>query len=83
MPIRIQRKRSKATDMGKILDGDGVEVMAGCTVGFSYGTPPVGVIAPVIERDGKLIAITEGHRPSECEVRLLKAHVGYFYVRKE
>ena len=40
-------------NIGKILDSDGVEVKAGCKIWFTYGIPPVLVIAPVIERDGK------------------------------
>ena len=66
----------------KILDSDGVEVTAGCTVFFSYGIPPVGVVAPVVDRDGVLIALTKGHHPSEAEVRDLEKHVGCFYVQK-
>lgn len=66
----------------KIKDSDGVEVTAGCTISFGYGIPPVGVKATVIERDGKLIALTPGHKPAECRVSELKRHVGDFYVRK-
>lgn len=63
-----------------INDSDGVEVVAGCTIHFGYGIPPVPVVAPVIERDGVLIALTEGHRPSECRVSALARHVGDFWV---
>ena len=45
-------------ERAKVLDGDGKEVRAGCTIGFSYGIPPIGVAAPVIERDGELVALT-------------------------
>jgi len=48
----------------KIVDDDGVEVTAGCVIHFSYGAPGVGVDAPVIERDGRLIALTPGHKPA-------------------
>lgn len=65
-----------------IRDSDGVEVVAGCTIHFGYGAPGVGVWAPVIERDGKLIAITKGHKPAECPVAQLKKHVGDFWVVK-
>jgi hypothetical protein len=70
-------KRSK-----KIYDADGVQVTDGCEVSFSYGIPPVGVIAPVIERDGDLIVITKGHHPEESYAMHLKDAVGDFYVRK-
>jgi hypothetical protein len=70
----------KPATRSKILDGDGVEVTEGCTIRFSYGIPPVGVTAPVINRNGKLIAITKGHNPAECPVRELEGHVGYFRV---
>lgn len=69
-------------NIGKILDSDGVEVKAGCKIWFTYGIPPVLVIAPVIERDGKLIAITDGHSPRECEVRHLEEHVASFYIHR-
>ena len=64
----------------KILDSDGIEVTPGCTIFFSYGIPPVGVRAPVIERDGELIAITKGHHPEEGKVSELEDLVGCFYV---
>lgn len=66
----------------RILDSDGVEVTAGCTIHFGYGIPPVGVEAPVIERDGVLVALTPGHNPKECKVSSLMKHVGDFWVRK-
>ena len=61
-------------------DSDGVKVKAGDVVTFSYGIPPVGVTAPIIERDGELIALTTGHNPSECAVSSLRKHVGDFWV---
>jgi hypothetical protein len=64
----------------KIVDSDGVKVIPGCTIFFSYGIPPVGVVAPVIERDGELIAITKGHSPEEGKVSELMNLVGCFYV---
>lgn len=68
------KKRRKFRDM------DGREVKAGDVVGFSYGIPPVRVRAPVIERDGRLIALTEGHNPSECPVSQLKKYIGDFWI---
>lgn len=67
----------------KILDGDGIEVTDGCTVCFSYGIPPVHVVAPVIYKNGKLVAMTIGHSQAQCEVRHLEKHVGYFYVSRK
>ncbi len=66
----------------KIRDGDGVEVVAGCAIYFSFGLPPVGVLAQVIERDGDLIALTPEHNPKECKVSELRRHVGDFWIRK-
>jgi hypothetical protein len=61
-------------------DSNDIEVKAGDTVYFGYGIPTVGVKAPVIERSGKLIALTKGHNPSECAVASLKKYVGEFWV---
>lgn len=68
---------------GKIFDSDGVEVIAGCKVSFSYGIPPVAVTSEVVERNGELIALTPGHNPKECKMRTLEHHVGSFWVRGE
>lgn len=66
--------------MRAIKDSDGKLVTAGCHVHFSYGIPPVGVLAQVIERDGKLIALTPGHNPEECPVAALKKCVCDFWA---
>lgn len=66
----------------KIRDSDGVEATAGCTIHFGYGIPEVGVVAPVVERNGILIALTPGHNPKECKVSELKRHVGDFWIMK-
>lgn len=58
-------------------DSYGTEICEGDIIHFTYGIPPVTVDAPVVLRDGKLIAITEGHKPSECPVANLERHVGY------
>ena len=63
----------------RVLDSDGVEVRPGDTVRFSYGIPPVAVVARVIERDGKMIVLTPGHNPEESNLRSLKRHVGAFW----
>ena len=64
-------------------DSDGVRVRSGCKISFSYGIPPVRVVAPVIRRGNKLVAVTEGHNPSECPVRELREHIGDFWVAEE
>ena len=69
--------------MAAIKDSDGVKVTVGCTIQFTYGIPPVRVLAPVVKRGGKLIALSDGHRPSECPVRDLREHVGDFWVRSD
>lgn len=56
-----------------ITDDDGKVIRAGNTIHFGYGIPPVAVRAKVIERNGKMIALTPGHKPAECEV---------FYIKK-
>ena len=66
----------------RILDSDGAEVTAGCCLSFSYGIPPVGVCAHVVERDGRLIALTPGHNPEETPVRGLRRYIGDFYIRE-
>lgn len=65
-----------------IKDEDGTEVVAGCVIHFSYGIPPVAVRANVIERGGRLIALTPGHNPTECGVASLRKHVGTFWIEK-
>lgn len=65
-----------------IRDSDGDEVTAGCYVRFSYGIPPTSVLGDVIERNGRLIVLTPGHRPEECPVSTLKKHVGVFWIEK-
>lgn len=65
-----------------IKDDDGIEVREGDVIHFGYGIPPIGVMAPVVLRDGKLIAITKGHNPPECPVASLRRHVGNFWVEK-
>lgn len=59
-------------------DENGELVQAGDWIRFSYGIPPVCVEARIIERDGRLIALTPGHNPAESSLRSLKNHVGFF-----
>jgi len=49
----------------RLRDDDGGWVTSGDSVQFSYGIPPVTVIAPIIERDGKLIGLCPGHDPAD------------------
>ncbi len=66
----------------KIKDDDGIEVREGDVIHFCYGIPTVGVNAPVIKRDGKLIVITKGHNPPECPLNSIRRHVGNFWVKR-
>jgi hypothetical protein len=52
----------------RLIDDDGIEIRAGDVLHFGYGIPGVGVNAKVIDRDGKLIALTPGHKPPEVPV---------------
>jgi hypothetical protein len=63
----------------RTLDSDGQEVKAGDSITFSYGIPGVRVEAPVVEVDGKLIALTVGHKPPKIALSKLKSHVGLYY----
>ena len=62
-----------------LLDDDGEKVRAGDSVRFSYGIPPIHVIAPIVKRKGRLIALTPGHDPEEMALRNLRRHVGCWY----
>ncbi len=62
-----------------LLDDDKNKTFAGDTVRFNYGIPPVKVDAQIIERDNKLIALTPGHTPNECNLRSLRRYVGNWY----
>ena len=60
-------------------DDDGKRVTAGDSVRFSYGIPPVPVVAKIVTCDGRLIALTPGHNPPECNLRTLRRAVGSWY----
>lgn len=64
-----------------LLDDDGLRTSAGDTVSFSYGIPPVGVRARVIQRAKSLIALTPNHMPAEINLRSLRRHVGAWFRR--
>ena len=63
----------------KLLDDDGLPVAAGDTVRFNYGIPPVPVMAKIVKRHGRLIALTPTHNPKEVNVCSLRKHVGSWY----
>jgi len=60
-------------------DSDGRTIKAGDKIRFSYGIPPVGVVADVVDRGGQLVALTPDHLPKECLLTQLRKHVGCFY----
>jgi hypothetical protein len=62
-----------------LLDNDGAEVRHGDTIGFSYGIPPVGVRAQVVQRGKSLFALTPGHTPAECNLRSLRRYIGEWF----
>ena len=64
----------------RIRDSDGALVKPGDKITFSYGIPFVNVIADVIVRDGRLIALCPGHNPPECPVDEIREYVGDFYL---
>jgi len=59
----------------------GDEVVAGDRIKFSYGIPPIGVTAEIVNNNGELIALTPNHNPKECKLKKLKSYVGEW--RKE
>jgi len=66
-----------------LLDDDGERTGAGDVVHFSYGIPPVGVDAQIIERDGRLVGLCPGHNPPEFKLRSLRRYVGGWYKHKQ
>lgn len=57
-------------------DDDGNFVRHGDQVRFSYGIPPVGVEADLVEEDGDLVALTPGHNPDRVALKSLRRFVG-------
>jgi len=78
---RIEQERAVSRKVKPLvlLDDDGKRTTAGDTVCFSYGIPPVKVLAKIIERDGVLIGICPGHYPDEFKLRSLRRYVGSWY----
>jgi hypothetical protein len=63
-----------------LLDDDGRRTRAGDRICFSYGIPPVYVIARVVKRGKSLIALTPGHNPPEQNLRSLRRAVGSWHL---
>lgn len=62
-----------------MLDDDGEQVGDGDEITFSYGIPPVRVLASIEVIEGELWAMTPGHKPSRCKLSELRDHVEIFY----
>jgi hypothetical protein len=62
-----------------VKDSDGEEIRAGDLIVFSFGIPPVRVEARIVEHSGRLMALTPGHTPKQCELRRLKKIIGGIY----
>lgn len=63
-----------------IKDDWGNVIKAGDVISFSYGIPPVGVKAPVVEKDGILWALTPGHAPEQAKLSYIRK---WFNIYKE
>ena len=61
------------------LDDDGFKVMAGDSITFCFGIPPVRVVARVERFNGRLYAMTPDHNPKRCELGTLRKYVGLFW----
>jgi len=72
-------KTDKKQNLPRLRDGAGEWVTAGDTIRFTFGLPPIVAFAKIIERDGKLIALTPTHNPPECNLRSLRRYVGYWF----
>jgi hypothetical protein len=66
----------------KSMDSDGETVHDGDYISFSYGIPPLVVVAKVIQKGKCLFALTPDHTPKECSLKKLKKRVGDFYKRE-
>ena len=66
-----------------MLDDDKQRVSSGDTVRFNYGIPPVCVKAKLVQRGKQLIALTPGHKPTECNLRNLRKYVGGWFKHND
>ncbi len=62
-----------------MLDDDRTPVGTGDHVTFSYGIPPVEVVATISQQQGRLIGYCPGHNPPNFNLRSLRRHVGSWY----
>ena len=64
-------------------DYDGLKVTEGDKISFSYGIPPVSVVAPIVRKNGVLTVLTPGHNPNSCPLSKLKEYVGQFWKEQQ
>lgn len=65
--------------MSRNIDSEGQRVKDGDTIQFSFGIPPVRVVAKVERIGSRLYAMTPDHEPKHCELGKLKEYVEHFY----
>jgi len=73
----------KVKKQNPAIDDDGNFILPGSSVSFSYGIPPVHVIAPVVTIDGELWVLTPGHNPTRCKLSELRECVGGYYLHND
>lgn len=61
------------------VDDDGVRVVAGDHITFSYGIPPVHVVARIESINRVLYAMTPEHNPKRCRLSELRECVGAWW----
>lgn len=61
------------------MDDEGNLVLPGDHVSFTYGIPPVHVIAKVATIRGESWVLTPGHKPNRCRLRDLREFVGGYF----
>ena len=49
---------------------------------FAYGIPPVPVRAEIVERKGRLVALTPGHDPGSAPVSAIVRDFNCYVVRR-
>jgi len=61
------------------VDDDGEIITDGDSVCFSFGIPPIRVVAPVVTIHGELWILTPVYNPTRCKLKELRECVGGFY----